>query len=163
MHVSVERFPRPIQTLLRLLRVDFRPRLAPRGALVLLAFVVALVGSLALDVVLVRLGQAAFPSTKGYGHFQFSDYAKLTVIGVVIASVGWPIAAHLTSTPRKLFCRLAVLITLVLFAPDAYIWWRGSPGEAVFVLLWLHVGIAIVTYNALVRLAPSGQVRPPRR
>ena len=46
------------------------------------------------------------------------------------------------------------MITIVLFAPDAYIWHSGSPGKAVFVLIWLHIAIAIVTYNALVRLAP---------
>ena len=30
---------------------------------------------------LVVIGQAVFPGTRGYVHFQFHDYAKLTVIG----------------------------------------------------------------------------------
>jgi hypothetical protein len=119
---------------------------------------VALVGSLVADRILVAVGVAVFPSTKGYGHFQFSDYAKLTVIGVLIACVAWPLVARVSSSPRWLFARLAVLVTIVLLAPDAYIWLiQGQSGRAVLVLVWMHVAIALVTYNALVRLAPTGR------
>jgi hypothetical protein len=145
--------PRPLQSLAKALRVDFRPGGQPSWGLVLLATLVAIVGSLLADYLLIKLGTAVFPSTKGFVHFRFSDYAKLTVIGVVIACVSWPIVTRLTSTPRALFFRLAILVTLVLFLPDAWIWWHGEPGKAVFVLVWMHVAIALVTYNALVRLA----------
>ena len=106
---------------------------------------------------LVTIGQAVFPSTSGYVHFQFSDYAKLTVIGVIIACVAWPIVTRITSAPRWLFFRMAVLVTLVLWLPDLYILYRGAPIEAVAVLMAMHVAIALVTYNLLVRVAP---VRP---
>jgi hypothetical protein len=135
-------------------------------ALILLASLLAIVGSLIADYLLIKLGTAIFPSTKGFVHFRFSDYAKLTVIGVVVACASWPIVTRLTSTPRSLFFRLAIVVTLVLLVPDAWIWYHGEPGKAVFVLVWMHVAIAIVTYNVLVRLAPSAHGRhasSPRR
>ena len=114
----------------------------------------ALIGSLAADAVLVALGEAVFPTTKGYAHFQFSDYSKLTIIGVIIACAAWPIVTRITSAPRWLFFRLAIAVTFVLFLPDFYILKQGQPAKAVAVLLCMHVAIAVVTYNALVRLAP---------
>ena len=83
------------------------------------ATLVAIVASLAADAVLVKIGVSVFPKTKGYSHFQFSDYSKLTIIGVVIACVGWPIVARISSQPKWLFLRAAVAVTLVLFLPDA--------------------------------------------
>ena len=154
MNVNPERWPAPLRSLAAWLHVDFRPSGRPSGVAVVAATVVAIVGSLVADYLLVRLGTAVFPSTKGYGHFQFSDYAKLTIIGVIIAGIAWPVVARVTSQPRWLFLRSAVVVTIVLFAPDVWIWHGGAPAKAVFVLIWLHVAIAIVTYNALVHVAP---------
>ena len=140
---------------LDLVKVDFTPtHRQPSGARVVLATVVSLVGSLAVVAVLVAIGEAVFPSTKGYGHFQFSDYSKLTIIGVLIACVAWPIVTRITSAPRWLFLRLAIVVTLVLFLPDLYILKQGQPPKAVAVLMCMHLAIAVVTYNALVHLAP---------
>jgi hypothetical protein len=145
---------------LDLVKVDFAPtHRPPSGARVVLATVVSLVGSLAADALLVTIGEAVFPSTKGYGHFRFSDYSKLTIIGVIIACVAWPIVTRISSAPRWLFFRLAIVVTLVLLLPDVYILKQGQPPRAVAVLMCMHLAIAVVTYNALVRLAP---VRPRR-
>ena len=153
-----------IDRLLAQAKVDFAPDpVQPSWSRLAVATVVALVGSLAADAVLVALGTRAFPSTKGYVHFQFADYAKLTVIGVIIACAAWPIVTRISSRPRWLFFRLAVLVTLVLFLPDLWIYLNGSPGRAVDILLVMHVAIAAVTYNALVHLAPTGVARPSRR
>ncbi len=157
-NLRVEQFPAPLRPLLRLLRIDFRPTGSPAALALVLATVVALAGSLVADYLLVRLGTAVFPSTKGFVHFRFSDYSKLTIIGVVIACAAWPIVAQISSSARWLFLRAAVVVTIVLFVPDAWIWYQGSSATAVFVLIWLHVAIAIVTYNALVRLAPVRRV-----
>ena len=119
-----------------------------------LATLVSLVGSLLADAALVAIGTAAFPSTKGYVHFQFSDYAKLTIIGVIIACVAWPIVTRISSAPRWLFFRLAIVVTLVLLLPDVYLLKQGQPAKAVAVLMCMHLAIALVTYNALVRIAP---------
>jgi hypothetical protein len=127
---------------------------APAAGLVVVATVVSAVLCLAVDALLVRIGTAIFPSTRGYVHFQFSDYGKLTVIGVVIAGLAWPVVARLTSDPRWVFVRLAVLVTAVLLLPDLYIWLQGQPGRAVLVLVAMHLAIGLVTYNVLVRLAP---------
>jgi hypothetical protein len=147
--------PTIIDRSLRLVKVDFAPTHRQPSALRwLAASVVALVGSLLADAALVVIGRAVFPSTKGYVHFAFHDYARLTVIGVVIACVAWPIVTRISSAPRWLFFRLAIAVTVVLLLPDVYILVQGQPAEAVAVLMCMHLAIAVVTYNALVHLAP---------
>jgi hypothetical protein len=160
--VNVDQFPKSVQPLLRFFHIDFEPQSPPTPLRLAVATIVSLGGSLLADWLLVKLGTHVFPSTRGFVHFQFSDYAKLTIIGVVIACAGWPLVTRLTSRPRRLFLQAAIVITIVLLAPDAYIWHNGAPGKAVFVLVWMHVAIAIVTYNALVRLAPVGRSQRPR-
>jgi len=146
--------PPSLARLLGYARVDFdTAHRQPPGFRVVAATAVALAGSLAADALLVVIGQAVFPSTKGYGHFQFPDYAKLTVIGVLIACVAWPIVTRISSAPRWLFFRLAILVTLALWLPDVYILVRGAPGRAVAVLIVMHLAIALVTYNSLVHVA----------
>jgi H+/Cl- antiporter ClcA len=124
------------------------------------ATLAAVVLSLVVDALLVVIATHLFPSTVGYVHFKFSDYAKLTVIGVIIACIGWPVVARITSRPRWLFFRLAIATTIVLLLPDLYIWHSGQPFKAVAFLMCMHVGIAYVTYQSLVVLAP---VRRRRR
>jgi Family of unknown function (DUF6069) len=153
-----------VDRLLALIKVDFAPDPAqPSWARLAVATVVSLVGSLVADAALVALGTRSFPSTRGYVHFQFSDYAKLTVIGVLVACATWPIVTRISSQPRWLFLRLAVLVTVVLFLPDLWIYLNGAPGRAVDVLLLMHVAIAVVTYRALVHLAPVGAAHANRR
>lgn len=142
-------------------RVDLAPtHRQPRAMVLVVATIVSLVGSLAADAILVDIGTTVFPSTKGYVHFQFSDYAKLTIIGVVIACVAWPVVTRISSAPRWLFFRLAILVTLVLLLPDAWLLLHGQPPRAVVVLMTMHLAIALVTYNSLVHLA---RVRRTRR
>jgi hypothetical protein len=146
---------------LNLVHLDFAPRQQqPSGLRVVLAAVVSVVGSLAADALIVVIFQAAFPSTKGYAHYQFGDYSKLTIIGVVIACIAWPIVTRITSEPRWMFLRMAIGVTLVLWLPDVYILVNGQPGKAVAGLFLMHLAIALVTYNALVRLAPVREPRP---
>ena len=141
-----------------LVHIDFAPQhRQPSWLRVLLASVAAIAGSLVADALLVVIGQALFPSTKGYVHFQFHDYAKLTVIGVIIACIGWPVVARVSSRPRWLYGLSAILVTLVLWLPDLYILHGGQSGQAVAVLMVMHVAIAVVTYYSLVGIAP---VRP---
>jgi hypothetical protein len=124
-----------------------------------------IVGSLVADALLVLVGEAVFPATKGYPHFAFGDYAKLTIIGVVIACAAWPVVIRLSYAPRWLFFRLAILVTLFLWLPDLWILHQGQSGRAVAVLMVMHLAIALVTYNLLVHLAPPrpGPVPEPRR
>jgi hypothetical protein len=126
---------------------------------VALATVLSVVLSLTADAALVFVGTRLFPATKGYVHFAFGDYSKLTIVGVLIACAAWPVVARLSSAPRWLFFRLAIVVTLVLFAPDLYIWHQGQPSQAVLALMAMHLAIAFVTYNLLVRLAPVRALR----
>jgi hypothetical protein len=137
------------------LRLDLsRSARLPAPGRLLVASVVSIVGSLLADAALVAIGTRVYPSTKGYGHFQFHDYAKLTVIGVVIACVAWPVVIRVSSAPRWLFFRLAIVVTAVLLLPDVYILHQGQPARAVAVLMVMHLAIGLITYNALVRVAP---------
>jgi hypothetical protein len=145
-----------LNRLASLARVDFAPQhRQPSAGRVLLATIASIAGSLAADAILVAVGKAVFPSTKGFAHFQFSDYAKLTVIGVIIACAAWPIVTRISSAPRWLFSRMAILVTLVLLLPDLYLLHMGEPAKGVAVLMVMHVAIALVTYNLLVHLAPA--------
>ena len=125
----------------------------------LLATLTSIADSLAADAILVAIGEAVFPGTQGYVHFRFSDYAKLTVIGVIIACAAWPVITRASSAPRWLFFRLAILVTLVLWLPDFYILYRGASANAVAVLMLMHLAIALVTYNLLIHMAPVRQAR----
>jgi hypothetical protein len=136
--------------------LDFAPiDSQPRASRVLTASFVSLVGSLSADALLVVLGTAVFPSTKGYVHLQFHDYARLTIVGVAVACAAWPITTRITSQPRWMFLRMAILVTFVLWLPDIYILAKGQPPDAVGVLMTMHIAIALVTYNSLVRIAKT--------
>ncbi len=146
--------------LLDRVHLDFVPAdPQPSWARWALASVVAVVGSLAADAALVAAGKAVFPGTEHFVHFAFADYAKLTVIGVLIACVGWPVVTRVSSRPRWVFLRAAVAVTVLLLVPDLYIWLQGESGRGVLVLVGMHLAIAVVTYNALVRIAPAGGAR----
>jgi hypothetical protein len=135
-------------------------RKPPKPIRVLVATILALAGSLAVDALLVALGTAAIPATKGYGHFHFSDYGLLTVVGVVMACAAWVAVARLTSDPRRVLFRLAVAVTIVLLLPDVWLLVRHEPPTAVAILMCMHLGIALVTYNALIHVAPVRVVLP---
>ncbi len=151
-----------VDSLMRAVRLDWTPsHRQPSGVRLVVATIVSLLGSLLADAVIVAIGIRVFPSTKGYVHFQFSDYGKLTVIGVLIACIAWPVVTRVSSDPRWLFFRLAILVTLVLWLPDIYILHQGQSGKAVAVLMTMHLAIALVTYNALVRIAPVRLARGP--
>ena len=113
--------------LLQWARIDFNPdHRPPEWWRVALATVLSIVLSLLADAALVAIGTRLFPSTKGYAHFQFHDYAKLTVVGVIIACAAWPVVTRICAAPRWLFFRLAIVVTLVLLLPDLYIWHPGA-------------------------------------
>jgi hypothetical protein len=138
-----------------LARLDLSPEhRQPALARVAVAIAGAVAGSLIADAVIVAIGVALLPSTKGYPHFRFSDYAKLTIIGVIFAGVAWPIVTRISAAPRWLFLRLAFLVSAVLFLPDVWLLMKHQSADAVGVLVVMHVAIAVVTYNVLVRVAP---------
>jgi hypothetical protein len=127
----------------------------PSPVALVTATVLAVAASLVADVLIVSAGTRVFPSTVGYGHFRFSDYGTLTVVGVVVACAAWPLVIRVSTAPRWLFFRLAVVVTLVLWLPDLVLLVRHQPVRAVSVLLVMHLAIAVLTYNLLVRMAPA--------
>src|SRR3984885_9128097 len=139
---------------LDLVHVDLAPaHRQPTAGRMAIATAVSVAGSLGADAILVVIGERVFPSTSGYVHFQFSDYARLTILGVLIACAAWPIVTRISSAPRWLFFRMAIAVTLVLWLPDLWILHLGQPVQAVAVLMVMHLAIAGVTYNCLVHIA----------
>jgi hypothetical protein len=156
--------PNIIERVLAWARVDFSAdHRQPSWERVALATVLAVALSLAADAALVAIGEHLWPATRVYSHFQFSDYAKLTVVGVLIACAAWPIVTRISSSPRWLFFRLAILVTAVLWLPDLWILRQGQSAQGVAVLMVMHLAIALITYNLLVHVAPVGRRLARRR
>ena len=144
-----------IDRTLTIARIDWSPsHRQPSLVRLILATLIAVVCALAADAVIVAIGTHIFPSTVGYGHFKFNDYAKLTIIGVLIGAAGWPVLTHISSAPRWLYGWLTVLISLALFLPDAWLLIHRQPLKAVAVLMVMHVAVATVIYCTMVFVAP---------
>src|SRR5580658_4988585 len=121
MRRSAERLPYPEEMgaspdvtdrVMALAKVDFHPAHRPPAlAKVAGATVLSIVLSLLADAALVAIGTHVFPATRGYVHFEFHDYARLTIVGIVIAGAAWPVVARISSAPRWLFFRLAIAVT----------------------------------------------------
>jgi hypothetical protein len=76
----------------------------------------------------------------------------------VIGVGGWPVITRISSAPKWLYGRLTILITLVLFLPDAWLLIHHQPPKDVAVLMSMHVAVAAVIYFTMTTVAP---VRKP--
>lgn len=142
------------------LRLDLpRGSAQPAALRWILATVIAVAGSLFACFVLALAATALDPSLAGYGHFQFSDYGKLTIIGVVGACVGWPIVTWFTTSARRLYLWCAIAVTVVSLAPDVWILHLGQPPAGVATLIVMHFALAVITYPVMVFVAPQRQRR----
>ena len=152
--------PSPSRGILGYFRVD-RPlgRNQPNPIRFIAALVAAVVLSIVACWALAALGVALDPSTASYEHFQFGDYAKLTIIGVAIAGIAWPIVCLLSTDARRIYFWAAVIVTVVSFAPDAWIIRGGQPVGAVIILMIMHVALAVITYPVMVYGAPQRRAR----
>ena len=124
-----------------------------------LATIAAVAASLLACFGLAHSAILLFPPLASYEHFQFTDYSKLTIAGVVAACVGWPLIAWFSSYGRRLYLWLGVLATVVSLAPDAWILHLGQPPAGVITLGIMHVALGVITVAAMVLLAPQ---RAPR-
>ena len=116
----------------------------------------AVVVSLAADLILATIGQAAFTVPASFGEFAFGTYALLTVLGVAGAAATWAAVARLSSRPKWLLTRLAALVTALFLIPDFLLLGTpGNPAGPVAILMLMHLAIAVITYAALTELAPS--------
>jgi len=149
-----------IDRTLAIARVDWAPsHRQPAPARLAVATVIAVLGSLAADAILVAVGTRIFPGTAGYEHFRFESYAKLTIIGVLAGAAGWPVLTRISSAPRWLYGWLTVLMSLGLFLPDAWLLIHHQPPKAVAVLMAMHVAVAVILYCTMVFIAPVDRVR----
>jgi hypothetical protein len=124
---------------------------------------VAIGASLLLCLALAKLASAADPGLAAYGHFQFSDYSRLTIVGVLGACVGWPLMTWFSSSARRVYLYAAIVVVLVSLAPDAWILHLGQPAVGVATLAAMHIGLGLVTYPAMVFIAPQRVRSAPGR
>ena len=119
--------------------------------------------SLAVDLMLATIGRATFTVPASFGKFAFGTYALLTVLGVAGAAATWAAVARLSSRPKWLLTRLAALVTALFLIPDfLLLGTRGNPAGPVAMLMLMHLAIAVITYAALIELAPVRDRRDPR-
>jgi len=127
---------------------------APRIAVVTALSILASIGA---DALLVKLAVSSAPSLRNYSHFRLDDYGLLSLVGIAAAGAAWWLVVRFVTTPRPVFFRLAVVATLALWTPDVWLLIRHEPAGGVLTLAAMHLAIALITYNLLVRAAP---VRP---
>ncbi len=134
------------------------PPSTPRVAVVTAVSILVSVGANAL---LVKLAVVAAPSLRDYSHFRLGDYGLLTLVGVAAAGAAWWLVGRTVATPRPFFLRLAVVVMLLLWTPDLWLLIRHEPPGGVLTLAAMHLAIAFITYNLLVRAAPVHFRREP--
>ena len=141
----------------RLMRTSPVPgAVPPRYRRVAAAGLGAAAGSLAADVALAAIGQAAFTVPESFGKFSFGTYALLTVAGVAGATATWAAVTRLSSQPKWLLTRLAALVTALFLIPDFLLLGTpGNPAGLVVILMLMHLAIAAITYAALITIAPA--------
>ncbi len=138
------------------LRLDFpRGSAQPGPVRFVAATLIAVFGSVVACWATSTVTIALIPSIAGYGHLQFDDYTRLTVIGVLVASIAWPLVTLVSSRARRLFLWLAVVVTIVSLAPDLWILHQGQPTPGVVALMIMHFALAVVTYPVIVFGAPQ--------
>lgn len=135
----------------------------PGTALWILASVVAIGLSLLACRGIALAAFALDPQLVGYGHLQFGDYSRLVIVGVAAACVAWRIVAAVSTRARFAFLILAILVTVVGFAPDAWILHLGQPPAGVAALVAMHLALAVITYPALVLISPQRRESMPAR
>jgi hypothetical protein len=150
---SIGEGPRSFEWLWRAGRIDLRPGTPPSAIRWVIATSASVVVSVVLNALAVHVATTEFPSTRHFVHFEADDYGTLTVVGVLVAGGAWGVVVRLSSAARWLFFRIVVVATLVLWIPDAVLFALGETAKGVATLMVMHLLVAVVTYNLLVRLA----------
>jgi len=142
-------------------RVDWTPvpEPAPRARVIVVSLI-CLGAALGANAGLVTIATSWSPSLNGYSHFRFIDYGSLTALGEVGACAVWFVLARISSAPRWLFLRLAVVTTILLWVPDLWLIAKHEPVGAVATLMVMHLAMALLTYNILVRAAGAAATSP---
>jgi len=127
----------------------------PTHRRVVAAGLVAAAVSLAAGLMLATIGRAAFTVPASFGKLAFGTYALLTVLAVAGATATWAAVTRLSSRPRSLLTRLTALVTALFLIPDfLLLGMPGNPAGPVATLMLMHLAMAVITYVALIKVAP---------
>lgn len=137
-------------------RVDMNAASEPPSAgRMIVVSALSIITSVGVDAGVVKLGTVMNPAIRGFSHFRLTDYGVLTAFGVIAACAAWSVVVRISSSPRWLFFRLAVIVMLALWVPDLWLLIKHEPTRAVLVLMVMHLAVALVTYNLLVHFATT--------
>lgn len=135
-------------------RVDLTPATEPpTGRRMIVVSALSIVASVGIDAAIVKIATVLYPAIRGYSHFRITDYGALTAIGVIAACAAWSTVVRISSSPRWLFFRLAIIVMTFLWLPDLWLLAKHEPTKGVFALMAMHLAVALVTYNFLVHFA----------
>jgi len=134
----------------------------PRPVEFAMGSIVAISGSLIACIVVVTLASRWFRLALKYSHLQFADYCVPVIVVVAIGCAAWPVATWISSRGRRLFLCVAIAVTVLTIAIDAWIFDAKHVAATAVIMAVMHLGVASVTYLSLVFLAPQWPRRAPQ-
>ncbi|GAA1618788.1 DUF6069 family protein [Actinoplanes couchii] len=117
----------------------------------------AAIGSVAVNAVIAMLAHAAGASDE-FMPLTIGAYGFLSVVGVLIAAIGWAVIRRAAKQPAAVFRWLVPTIVVVSLIPDVLLLTgEGQPGTgivAVVALMLMHVAVAAVAVPIFRRVMP---------
>ncbi|NJQ02685.1 DUF6069 family protein [Streptomyces zingiberis] len=112
--------------------------------------------AVALNAVVAVIARAAGVSGD-FAPLHLSDYALLTVVGVLAGAGGWALVRARSAHPARVFRTWIPVILLLTFVPDILLGTSDEPGTSwggVIALMVMHLVVAAVAIPAFRFLLP---------
>ncbi|CAL9592372.1 DUF6069 family protein [Streptomyces sp. NPDC090994] len=134
----------------------------PGGLVVTGGLAATAVVAVALNAAVAALAHAAGVSDD-FEPLHLSDYALLTVVGVLAGAGGWALVRARSARPARVLRTWIPVILLVTFVPDILLGTSDEPGTSwggVIALMVMHLIVAAVAVPAFRLLLPLPGQRP---
>ncbi|MEU4652755.1 DUF6069 family protein [Streptomyces sp. NPDC023723] len=131
-------------------------RVRPGGLVVAGGLVATAVVAVALNAAVAAIAHAAGASDD-FEQLHLSDYAFLTVVGVLAGAGGWALVRARAAHPARVLRTWIPVILLITFIPDILLGTSDQPGTswgAVIALMVMHLVVAAVAIPAFRVLLP---------
>ncbi|HEX3783839.1 MAG TPA: DUF6069 family protein [Pseudonocardiaceae bacterium] len=127
---------------------------APQLGRIFGAAAVAAVAASLVDALLALIGRSVFSVPATFSQFNPPFYVSLTVFGVIGASVAWAVVTRRAENPVALLRRLALIVVPVTLLADLVLIADHQPPLGAVTLMVMHIGVGVITYMSLTRIAP---------
>lgn len=112
----------------------------------------AILGSVTANAVIALLARAAgVPDT--FQPLYPPSYTFLTVLGVLVGTIGWAVTRAASKNPRKLLGWLVPVVVLASWIPDLFLLEQGG-ATGVLAAILMHVAPAAIAVPVYRRLLP---------